>query len=695
MSLSQTTAGGRKHGLGAGIDQVSSWSRDIRFASGVVLLVFATTHFLNHAVGIAGLEAMEAVQDWRYWLWHSWPGTIALYASMLVHPFFAMLRVAQRRTFSMPLREMLQIGLGLAIPVFLIDHIVGTRVLGSVFSQDESYHAVLRRLWPHLAAPQTILLLLVWAHGIIGLHFSLRARDGYQRWRDPFLLAAILIPILSLIGFAVGGREAARMALPPETSSADAIAMFNQDVLWAKAVFYSLVGCFTAFVVIREVRVRTSRHITVRFVGHGVRKLTPGLTVLEMFRRFGIPHAALCGGRARCGTCRVLVLDGGDKLPAPGANEARLLRRIAAPDRVRLACQIRPRDDVQVQILLASRLGGGATSEVTLDSTAGKRALTVVVADLRAFSAMSERQLPQELLSLLNRFFDEIAQAISAHGGRIDAFYGDGFMAVFGLDTSPARAAHAAISASGDIVRAVEALNREFGAALPLPLRIGVGIHTGQAIIGAVENESLGRREITVGETVMIASQLESATRRVLADVVVSEATIKATGRSYRGTTALKVTIKGREKPLTAFGFASAPELAGRDDEDEPAAPVAPAAAKGRGAKTDDGKKDEGKKDDAKADDVNDESETKDRAENDGAGGLALAPATEASTTLSATEIATGSTTIPEVEVTSSPEVEAGAAENPEDRAEKPAGRKAPRKKPAARRRKDAEPDAD
>jgi adenylate cyclase len=572
MSLSQTTGGNRQN-LGAGIDQVSSWSRDIRFASGIVLLLFATTHFLNHAVGIAGVHAMETVQSWRYWLWHSWPGTVALYGALVVHPFFALLRVAQRRTFRMPVREMLQIALGLAIPLFLVDHIVGTRIMGRFFELDESYHAVLRRLWPNLATTQSLLLLLVWVHGIIGLHFSLRSRDSYQRWRDPFMLAAILIPILALIGFAVAGREAALMQMPPEIYTDSAVTMFNQNVVWGKGVFYGLVGCFISFVAIREIRVRTSRSITVRFVGHGVRKLTPGLTVLEMFRRFGIPHAALCGGRARCGTCRVLVLDGVEALGPAGPNEARLLRRISAPDGVRLACQIRPRQDLQVQILLASRLGS-ATRANEPEANAGKRGLTVVVADLRAFSALSERQLPQELIGLLNRFFDEMSQAITAHGGRIDAFYGDGFMAVFGLEGTPARAAQSAISAAADIMRAVEALNREFGAALPLPLRIGIGIHTGQAITGAIQNDSIGRQEITVGATVMIASQLESATRRVLADLVVSEDTIRASGRGYSGTTLLKIGIKGREKPLTAYGFASAADLAERDEKDEAPAPA-------------------------------------------------------------------------------------------------------------------------
>lgn len=582
MSLSQPAGTGRSAPFGTGMDQVSSWSRDVRFVSGMILLLFATTHFLNHAVGIAGIEAMEAVQDWRHWFWHSWVGTVALYGALLVHPLFAMVRVAQRRTFRMPVREMLQIGLGVLIPLFLVDHIVGTRVMASFFAQDESYQAVVRRLWPGLATSQTILLILVWIHGIIGLHFSLRSRDTYLRWRDPFLLAAILIPILALIGFAVAGREAARLNLPPETYSNAQIVMFNQNVFWAKASFFGMVAFFVGFVAFREIRVRTSRSIAVRFVGHGVRKVTPGPTILELFRRFGIPHAALCGGRARCATCRVLVVDGLDHLPPPSGHEARLLRRISAPDRVRLACQIRPRDDIQVQILLASRLTTSAVREAEPEGRAGKRSLTVVIGDLRAFSALSERQLPQELLDLLNRFFDEMAQAVSSHGGRIDSFYGDGFMAVFGLEGTAARAAQSAIAATADIIRAVEALNREFGAALPLPLRIGIGVHTGKAIIGALENDILGHRDITVGETVMIASQLEAATRRVLADVVVSEDTIRTSGRFYRGTTPLKIAIKGREKPMAAYGFASAPEVAERDEAERDAMPMpspAPAEA--------------------------------------------------------------------------------------------------------------------
>lgn len=546
--------------MSSGFDQMSSWSRDIRFASGCVLMVFATMHFLNHALGIFGIGVMEAAQEWRYWFWHNWVGTVALYGSLIVHPVFALLRVAQRRTFRMPGREVLQILLGVAIPLLLIDHIVSTRVQSVLFGQDESYHAVLRRLWPNLALSQSLLLLLVWTHGVIGLHFTFRARDAYMRWRDPFLLAAILVPLLALIGFSVAGREAQMMALPPELYTAQQIDMFNLNVTWAKRAFFGLIGGFAGFVMLRELRARALGAIAVRFVGHGVRRVVPGPTLLEIFRRFGIPHAALCGGRARCATCRVLVLDGADELPPPGPAEARLLRRISAGDHVRLACQIRPKRDLQVQILLAAKQrGAGPSGTIDPDDRVGKKGLTVMVADLRAFTAFSERQLPHELMNLLNRFYDEMSQAIAAHGGRIEAIYGDGLMAVFGLETTPARAGAAAIAAAGDMVRAVEALNREYAASLPLPLRIGIGIHGGQAIVGAVENESMGRREITVGETVMIASQLEAATRRLLADIVVSAETVSATGRSYRDTVPHKISVKGRDKPMQVYGFGSTP----------------------------------------------------------------------------------------------------------------------------------------
>ena len=543
-------------------DRYTRWIRDIRLASGMVLLTFATTHFLNHALGVFGLATMEAVQAWRYAFWHSLPGTVLLYGCFLLHPVLGLARVARRRTLRMPLREALQITLGLTIPFLLIDHIVGTRVMGTLFGLDESYSAVLRRLWPNLALQQSLLLVVVWVHGILGLHYTLRTRDWYEDWRDVGIALAVLIPVTGLIGFMVAGREAALLALPPENYSEALVAAFNRTSMWAKTGFYGMVGGFVGFVVLRELGRRTAKRITVRFVGHGDRSAVPGSTVLDVSRSYGIPLAAICGGRARCATCRVLVLDGEEHLPAPGANEERLLKRISAPAHVRLACQLRLARDVQVQILLpADTLAIAGTRKFVRAAAGGEAEVAVLVADLRAFSILARQQVPHELIALLNRFLDEMSQAIGAHGGRVDAFYGDGLMAVFGLQSNPKQASRAAIAAAADMLRAVEALNRELANALPLPIRVGIGIHTGKAIVGTIENNSVGKRDLTVGDTVSIAGQLEAATRRLLADIVVSNDTIKAAARQFRGAATHQIIVRGREKPLLVHAFVSIPEV--------------------------------------------------------------------------------------------------------------------------------------
>lgn len=535
---------------------MTGWLRDARLVTGCVLMLFAATHFLNTALGVFSVAAMESVQNWRYAIWHSWPGTIILYGSFLFHPILGLWRVAQKRTFKMPAREIVQIGLGICIPFLLIDHIIGTRGMGTFFVFDEGYTAVLRRLWPGLALPQSLLLLIVWVHGSIGLHYTLSTRRWYPRWRDVLLVAAVLVPVLALIGFTVAGREAMVMPLPDEVYSEAQVTMFNTDVMYGKAAFISLIIGFSLFILWREIRLRTAKQITVRFVGHGVRLIRPGLTLLEISRRFKIPHAAICGGRARCATCRVLVLDGEEHLAPPSGAEEQLLRRITAPNHVRLACQLRPRHDIQVKLLLGAETAVSAGShKFDHGKTGGAVNVSVLVADMRAFSELSQRQLPHELILLLNRFFDEMNHAVTAHGGKIDSFYGDGLMAVFGPEQNARISSRNAIDAGLNMLRAVEALNREFSAAAPLPLRIGIGIHTGPAVVGTVESSSAEPRGVIVGETVMVASQIESATRRILADLIVSEATLIAAGRRYPEAVKHILSIGGNQKPITVYAL--------------------------------------------------------------------------------------------------------------------------------------------
>ncbi|TMG92842.1 MAG: (2Fe-2S)-binding protein [Betaproteobacteria bacterium] len=79
-----------------------------------------------------------------------------------------------------------------------------------------------------------------------------------------------------------------------------------------------------------------------------------GWTVLAVSRHFGIPHRAMCGGRARCSTCRVRVVDGASRCPPPGPDERRTLERVRASSDVRLACQLRPDMDIAVVPLFSA-----------------------------------------------------------------------------------------------------------------------------------------------------------------------------------------------------------------------------------------------------------------------------------------------------------------------------------------------------
>ena len=158
----------------------------------------------------------------------------------------------------------------------------------------------------------------------------------------------------------------------------------------------------------------------------------PGATVLETLRAHGIAHASVCGGRARCTTCRVLVTKGIDRLPEPSGLEAKALSRIGATPGMRLACQIRPIADIAVMPLLAAD-ASAADGAVRGGLEGSERPITVVFVDMRGSTTLGEAKLPYDVLFILNQFFHEMTKALVATNGHYSQFTGDGLMALYGL----------------------------------------------------------------------------------------------------------------------------------------------------------------------------------------------------------------------------------------------------------------------
>ncbi len=530
--------------------------REIRYSTGVVLFIFAFTHFLNHALGIFGYTVMEAAQHWRMAVWRSWPGTVLLYGSFIIHPLLALKRMVLRRTWRMPLNEAVQIVLGLLIPVLIAGHLIGTRIESSFWGLSDSYRAVLGRLWPDLFWSQTVLLLVVWTHAMIGLRSVAKSKTWYPLAREAGLVLAILTPLLAIAGFVSVGREVAAAGFPAETFTDAQISGFNNATRYWNFALLGFSALIVAIAGFRELHRRRAGRISIRYIGHGDYAAAKGLTVLEVSRIAGVPHPSICGGRGRCSTCRVLVSEGAENLLPPDAAERLMLERISAPPNVRLACQIRPTHDLGVRILLpASKKLSLREAQQDSYRWGVQLDVTVLFVDIRAFTSLLQRQAPHELVALLNRVLNELSQAVVAHGGRVDMLLSDGLMAVFGINSTKAAGARASIMAARDMLRTVRSLNREYAAALPMPLRVGIGIHTGAGVAARIGDADRGWLDTVLGETVSIASKLEAATKHELADCLISQETLSASALVIQRSARKEVHIQGREEPLIAYAL--------------------------------------------------------------------------------------------------------------------------------------------
>jgi len=227
------------------------------------------------------------------------------------------------------------------------------------------------------------------------------------------------------------------------------------------------------------------------------------------------------------------VVRGLEGLPPPRDAEQRVLARVAAARDVRLACQTRPLRDLEVAPLLAPSVAARAT--LTADVRQGRESeIAVLFADLRGFTRMAEHKLPYDVVFLLNRYFEAVGAAITAAGGVTNQFTGDGVMALFGIDDGAAAGSRQALVAARAMVEAVGALSRELASDLPAPLRIGIGVHAGPAVVGQM-GWGQSFYLTAVGDTVHVAARLEQATKDYDAELVVSEDVARHAGVDLSG----------------------------------------------------------------------------------------------------------------------------------------------------------------
>jgi class 3 adenylate cyclase len=244
-----------------------------------------------------------------------------------------------------------------------------------------------------------------------------------------------------------------------------------------------------------------------------------GWSVLEASRSHGIAHVSICGGRARCSTCRVRVAGAPGHIGEPGRDEQRTLERVRAPADVRLACQLRPHGDIEVTPLFAPLPNEGRPAPV--GSFGRERDVAILFVDLRRWSGLSERQWPFDLAYVLDRYFATVGAAVRESGGVPNQFIGDSVMAIFGLECDLPTACRQAVHATTLIAQRMDAWSEGFEAQFGQRLEFGMGLHAGRAAVGEV-----GYLETTtftaIGEVVNTASRLQDHSKTAASRLVVS-----------------------------------------------------------------------------------------------------------------------------------------------------------------------------
>jgi adenylate cyclase len=517
-----------------------------RLVSGLILLAFVLCHLTAHSFLLVSIERAGSALDVLMYPWRTAIGTTILLSALLTHYLNALWSIYVRRHLRLSRWEWWQLGLGLCIPLLLMFHVTGTRIAESLLGVTSHYSSLLIVQWqlsPWLGVVQVAAVLTVWIHACIGVHFWLRTKARYTRWRAVFVVLGLLLPTLALSGYVTAGNQVLRAATNPNYTKLSFEVSNLTDQKRAEIGHIARLGLaiYLALVLLpfvgRGVRgwlYRRRRPPLLSHSGGRTMPILPGATVLETLRENGIPHASVCGGRARCTTCRILVTKGLDRLPEPAGLEATALARIGATPGMRLACQIRPSADISIIPLLAAE-AGAADGSVRGGLEGSERLIAVLFVDLRGSTILGEAKMPYDLLYVLNQFFHEMTKALHATEGHYAQFTGDGMMALYGLNAKdPATGAADALRGAREMLTRMDQLNSRLRGDLAQPLRIGIGIHFGEAIVGAM-GPPASQIISAIGETVNACARLESLTKEYDCRVIVSRRAAEMSGLDVKG----------------------------------------------------------------------------------------------------------------------------------------------------------------
>ena len=279
-----------------------------------------------------------------------------------------------------------------------------------------------------------------------------------------------------------------------------------------------------------------------------------GETILAAVVRAGIPLAHICGGHGRCSTCRVVIQAGLEYCRPCSGPEELIARQLQFDAGIRLACQTAVTGDVTLRRLVLDdedvELSSLFIRGVEQGSVGVEKHVLILFADIIGFTSFAEALLPYDVIHVLNRYFHLVGKIIAQHGGQVDSYMGDGFMALFESEdpTEGLRAVGAGLA----LLTAVDNFGPYLEQLFKRKFHIRVGLHFGQVVAGNLGVP--GNKKMTViGDAVNLASRIETANKQAGTRFLISADTYDLVKNYVQVGRALRVTLPGKSGEYSLY----------------------------------------------------------------------------------------------------------------------------------------------
>jgi adenylate cyclase len=296
----------------------------------------------------------------------------------------------------------------------------------------------------------------------------------------------------------------------------------------------------------------------VEFEGDRSLEVYAGQSLLDASLEAGIGHIHVCGGNAKCSTCRVIVLEGAESLSPPNQKEKHLDSQMHFPLNVRLACQTTVtgeqvklkriiRDDSDIGLYVGKNL------ELSSHQIGEELELVLFFFDLRDFTAFAETHLAFDVIHIIRKLFSNFQIIIESNKGKIIETMGDGFYAVFGCEKGTKGSVCSTIQAGLAIIKELNLLNETyFKPYFNQVIQAGIGVHVGKVISGEIRIGSVDHK-VVMGFPVNVAARLQNATKELNNSFVISSEAFSYLAENLHDYTSTFINLKGITDKVEVF----------------------------------------------------------------------------------------------------------------------------------------------